>query len=76
MVYSLGYRRPARASNSSLDSLSSEEKQRSVAESTHSGSSGMSHGIPDALSFDRIITGGTCPVSFLKSIINQAQDQN
>lgn len=31
-----------------------------------SGSSGgMSFGIPDALSFDRIITGGTCPVSQL-----------
>ena len=27
------------------------------------GSGGMSFGIPDALSFDRIITGGTCPVS-------------
>lgn len=25
----------------------------------------MSFGIPDALSFDRIITGGTCPVSSL-----------
>lgn len=23
----------------------------------------MSHGIPDALSFERIISGGTCPVS-------------
>jgi hypothetical protein len=25
----------------------------------------MTFGIPDALSFDRIITGGTCPVSRL-----------
>ncbi len=61
MVYSLTYRRPSQVSSSG-DSLSGEEKQKSVNESMSSGSSGMSHGIPDALSFDRIIGGGTCPV--------------
>lgn len=64
MVYALSYRRPARSS-SSRDSISGTEKQKSIDESISSGSSSMSHGIPEALSFDRIIQGGTCPVSIL-----------
>jgi hypothetical protein len=63
MVYSLNYRRPSYVS-SSRASLNGTEKQKSIDESIVSGSSGMSHGIPDALSFDRIINGGVCPVSF------------
>lgn len=35
--------------------------------SVKSGVSGASHGIPEALSFDRIINGGTCPVSWHKT---------
>jgi hypothetical protein len=63
MVYSLAYRRPERvARTASADSISGETKQRSLHDSMHSGSSGMSHGIPEALSFDRIIAGGVCPV--------------
>lgn len=66
MVYPLTYRRPERVSRaSSASSLSGESKQRSIDESVRSGSSGMSHGIPEALSFDRIIAGGVCPVSQL-----------
>jgi hypothetical protein len=68
MVYPLTYRRPERVSPaSSAASISGETKQKSLHDSTHSGSSGMSHGIPEALSFDRIISGGVCPVcqSFL-----------
>lgn len=61
MVYSLAYRRPFHVT-SSRDSLNGDEKQRSINESIQSGSSHMSSGIPDALSFDRIISGGTCPV--------------
>lgn len=61
MVYSLAYRRPSHIA-SSRDSLSGDEKQKSINESIQSGSSGTSSGIPDALSFDRIISGGTCPV--------------
>ena len=61
MVYSLSYRRPSRESSSG-DSLNGDEKQRSINESIDSGSSSMSHGIPEALSFDRIISGGVCPV--------------
>ena len=62
MVYSLTYRRPSMVL-SPRNSISGEERQRSIDESVTSGSSGMSHGIPEALSFDRIIAGGVCPVS-------------
>lgn len=64
MVYSLTYRRPPHVTSSSTNSLSGNEKQESINESVHSANSCMSHGIPTALSFDRIIAGGTCPVSF------------
>lgn len=64
MVYPISYRRPERVSRpSSAASTSGEQKQKSIHDSIRSGSSGMSHGIPDALSFDRIISGGVCPVS-------------
>jgi len=57
MVLSLSYRRPAHVSRDSINSENS-----GGAESQTSGSS-CPYGIPDALSFDRIINGGTCPVS-------------
>lgn len=61
MVYSLTYTRPPRGTSSS--SLNGDEKQRSIDESIKSASScSMCAGIPEALSFDRIISGGTCPV--------------
>ena len=63
MVYSLLYRRPAHI-NSAGASLY-DEKRKSVDEDTlaSEGSSHTPFGIPDALSFDKIIGGGTCPVS-------------
>jgi hypothetical protein len=67
MVYSLTYRRPSHVS-SSRDSLTGEEKQQSINESLSSGSSSLSKGIPEALSFDRIVANGACPVS---SILHQ-----
>lgn len=63
MVYNITYRRPQKHAGSSSESVSGEHKQLSIHESVRSGSSGMSHGIPEALSFDRIIAGGVCPVS-------------
>ncbi|KAF2418899.1 hypothetical protein EJ08DRAFT_599184 [Tothia fuscella] len=69
MVYSLGYRRPSYVS-SSRDSLSGSEKPKSVNNSITPGSSGTSHGIPDAISFDRIVTGGTCPPVTLRDFMN------
>ena len=64
MVYSLTYRRPPHVDSSSA-SFSGVEKTRSIGGSSlnSQSSSSVSFGIPDALSFDRIIAGGTCPVS-------------
>lgn len=44
--------------------------QKSINESILSGSTGMSHGIPDALSFDRIIAGGVCPPCTVRDFMN------
>lgn len=63
MVYSLSYRRPERAPRpGTASSTNTEDKRKSINASIKSGSSGMSHGIPEALSFDTIIAGGACPV--------------
>lgn len=62
MVYSLTYRRPPYVDSSSA-SINGDDKARSIEGSMTSRSSNMSFGIPDALSFDRILSGGTCPVS-------------
>ncbi|KAF2800732.1 hypothetical protein K505DRAFT_263316 [Melanomma pulvis-pyrius CBS 109.77] len=71
MVYPLNYRRPARVSHvSSRESMTGAEKQKSISESITSGSSGMSHGIPEALSFDRIIAGGVCPPCTVRDFMN------
>lgn len=64
MVLSLSYRRPPYVS-SSRNSIESEDSGRD--ESINSSSS-CPYGIPDALSFDRIISGGTCPVSVCRCI--------
>jgi hypothetical protein len=61
MVYSLSYRRPAYVSRSSVGS--SDGVANSDA-SLNSGKSCTIAGIPDALSFDKIVNGGTCPVSY------------
>jgi len=71
MVYSLSYRRPSHVP-ASRDSLSGDEKQKSINDSITSGSSCMSQGIPDALSFDRIVSGGVCPVSFVDTVIDKS----
>ena len=60
MVYSLTYRRPAYVDSS----RSSIETEKSGKVESISSSGSCSYGIPDALSFDKIISGGTCPVSF------------
>jgi hypothetical protein len=63
MVYSLSYRRPARATLAdNASATSTETKRETIRGSVKSGSSAMSNGIPEALSFDNIVAGGTCPV--------------
>lgn len=53
----LTYRRPSHARTNS--SRGSEKGDVSI----NSGRCGASAGIPPALSFDKIMAGGTCPVS-------------
>ena len=65
MVYSMTYRRPGYVDSSS-SSVNSEKGGKT--DSISSGSS-CPYGIPDALSFDRIISGGTCPVRAFKSFL-------
>lgn len=70
MVYTLNYRRPTHVSGtgSNRDSINGTVKQKSIDGSIESGNSGLSSGIPEALSFDRIIAGGVCPVSLTANI--------
>ncbi|KAI4957121.1 hypothetical protein J4E86_005594 [Alternaria arbusti] len=71
MVYSLSYRRPERAPRpSTASSTNTEDKRKSINASIKSGSSGMSHGIPEALSFDTIIAGGACPPCTVRDFMN------
>lgn len=58
MVLSLNYRRPGYVSSSGA----SVETEKSQGESISSSSS-CPYGIPEALSFEKIITEATCPVS-------------
>jgi hypothetical protein len=58
MVLSLNYRRPAHV-DSSRSSIGTE---KSHGESVSSSSS-CPYGIPEALSFEKIVSGATCPVS-------------
>ncbi|KAI8627841.1 hypothetical protein F5Y19DRAFT_465484 [Xylariaceae sp. FL1651] len=67
----LNYRRPdfvdkdeLRRSESSADS---DEKSNA---SLRSGRSGASSGIPDALTFEKIINGGTCPPCTIRDFMN------
>ncbi|KAL3426567.1 hypothetical protein PVAG01_00076 [Phlyctema vagabunda] len=66
MVYSLTYRRPAH-----VPGYTSTEATDSDAGSQSTGSERVTvAGIPDALSFDRIINGGTCPPCTTRDFMN------
>ncbi|KAI1077490.1 hypothetical protein F5B20DRAFT_592810 [Whalleya microplaca] len=71
-VLSLNYRRPEyidkqqfRESSSSINT--NDEKSDA---SLKSGRSGALYGIPDALTFDKIIDGGTCPPCTIRDFMN------
>lgn len=70
MVYSLAYRRPPHVEPRRI-STASGDSGPSIGGTTLDDSqenlqaSSINYGIPDALSFDCIIDGGTCPVSCL-----------
>ncbi|KAH7037129.1 uncharacterized protein B0I36DRAFT_345293 [Microdochium trichocladiopsis] len=63
----LNYRRPAYVGKQQFrNSTTSFDEKGSV----HSGQSASSAGIPDALAFDKIINGGTCPPCTLRDFMN------
>lgn len=63
-LLSLNYRRPQLVDkNDFRHSLTSDQSSEKENASLRSGRSGASAGVPDALAFDKIINGGTCPVS-------------
>lgn len=67
----LTYRRPVYVNTASVngsssdvsDSGSGDEKGSTTSSSLKSGKSSTPAGIPESLAFDKIINGGTCPVS-------------
>jgi hypothetical protein len=66
-IYSLAYRRPDSVPTSPRSRSDSQDGSiRSDVSNTHTLKSMPSNprGIPEALSFDRIINGGCCPVSY------------
>lgn len=51
--------------------MTGDEKQHSINESVSSGSSCMNNkGIPEALSFEKILSGGTCPPCTVRDFLN------
>ncbi|KAF1812468.1 hypothetical protein P152DRAFT_514115 [Eremomyces bilateralis CBS 781.70] len=68
MVLSLSYRRPSYVS-SPVDSIDASKKRKPINESIDSRSP-LVRGIPDALSFDKIINDGTCPPCTLRDFLN------
>lgn len=58
----LTYTRPKHVEPMGFSDESSGTSEDQSADSVKSGQSGSSAGIPDSLTFDRIISGGTCPV--------------
>ncbi|KAI9841248.1 MAG: hypothetical protein M1837_000913 [Sclerophora amabilis] len=70
MVYSATYRRPAHVDSSTASTISLEEKTKSLRGSVDSGSTASLRGIPSALSFDKIISGGTCPPCTTRDFMN------
>lgn len=64
-LLSLTYRRPQYVEDASLQDSASSIGDKTEG-SVHSGHSARSAGIPDSLAFDKIINGGTCPVSNAK----------
>ncbi|KAI0384356.1 hypothetical protein F5Y04DRAFT_293292 [Hypomontagnella monticulosa] len=70
-LLSLTYQRPDYVEKEQLrrDNSSLSENEKSDT-SLRSGRSGASSGIPDALTFDRIISGGTCPPCTTRDFMN------
>ncbi|KAK2041466.1 hypothetical protein LZ31DRAFT_577651 [Colletotrichum somersetense] len=71
----LTYRRPTYVSDSASEissdvSDSGDEKQSRTSSSLRYGNAGTIPGIPDSLTFDKIINGGTCPPCTVRDFMN------
>ncbi|KAI0445811.1 hypothetical protein F4803DRAFT_547852 [Xylaria telfairii] len=66
----LNYQRPAYVDSEDFRRINSGEFDEKTAASLKSGRSGAASGIPDALVFDKIINGGTCPPCTLRDFMN------
>ncbi|TDZ46843.1 hypothetical protein CTRI78_v008927 [Colletotrichum trifolii] len=72
----LTYRRPVYVNGSSFQQSSSDvsdsgdEKASNTSSSLRSGKSGTPAGIPESLTFDKIINGGTCPPCTVRDFMN------
>ncbi|KAI0975842.1 hypothetical protein F4678DRAFT_457196 [Xylaria arbuscula] len=67
----LNYRRPNNVSKDDLNrSNNSGQIDEKVDASLKSGRSGPQQGIPEALTFDKIINGGTCPPCTVRDFMN------
>lgn len=70
-LLSLNYRRPQLVGkNEFRQSMSSDPFSEKEDASLRSGQSGASVGVPDALTFDKIISGGACPVSLQSEVLD------
>ncbi|KAI9786384.1 MAG: hypothetical protein M1839_006844 [Geoglossum umbratile] len=68
ILHAILYRRPVYVDT--LGPPDAPSDQNSIEHSTKSGATGIASGIPDALSFDRIIASGTCPPCTIRDFMN------
>ncbi|KAI0455746.1 hypothetical protein F5B21DRAFT_180720 [Xylaria acuta] len=66
----LNYRRPAYVDNEVIRRISSGEFDEKSDASLKSGRAGTASSIPEALTFDKIVNGGTCPPCTLRDFMN------
>ncbi|KAI1499993.1 hypothetical protein F5X99DRAFT_430067 [Biscogniauxia marginata] len=66
----LSYRRPEHVDREEFRRYSTASDGDKSNSSLNSGRSGASSGIPDALAFDKIINGGTCPPCTIRDFMN------
>ncbi|KAI9641926.1 hypothetical protein NHQ30_009795 [Ciborinia camelliae] len=70
VITNVNYRRPDYINTHSNSGDSSRDCSMDLAQTHSKSSSKISQGIPDALSFDNIINGGTCPPMTVREFMN------
>ncbi|TGO33597.1 hypothetical protein BHYA_0237g00090 [Botrytis hyacinthi] len=66
----VNYHRPEYRTSYSSSEKSSRDSSMDISRTHSKGSSKFSQGIPDALTFDKIINGGTCPPMTVREFMN------